>query len=135
MLERIEHGVVTQRRFVADASHELRTPLAVMQAELEIALRNNDPAAVAPEVLDSAAEEVTRMSKIVDDLLTLAHRTRVVQVVTNLVDNAVKYTGPGGLVRLRIWEGQAGLAVQAPVAVCCTRPTGWQLGRGVQPRS
>jgi heavy metal sensor kinase len=163
MLERIEQGVVTQRRFVADASHELRTPLAVMRAELEVALRDRGRAADPAEVLDSAAEEVTRMSKIVDDLLTLAHRdenrlelllepvdlgevaarvaaqlrplakragvhlgvdapaiaavladqTRVTQVVTNLIDNAVKYTGAGGSVRVRVWEeaNGAGLAV------------------------
>jgi heavy metal sensor kinase len=162
MLDRIERGVVEQRRFVADASHELRTPLAVMRAELEVALRADDPAADASEVLDSAAEEVARMSKVVDDLLTLAHsdenslelllervdlgevatevagqlrplaqrggveltveappvpvvadRARVTQVVTNLVDNAVKYAGAGAAVRVRVWDDAdgAGLAV------------------------
>ena len=163
MLDRIEHGVVEQRRFVADASHELRTPLAVMRAELEVALRDHDPAADAREVLGSTAEEVARMSKIVDDMLTLAHRdenrlelllepvdlgevatrvavqlrplaeeggirldveaphgaavvadqTRITQVVMNLVDNAVKYTGAGGSVQVRVWEEAdgAGLAV------------------------
>jgi heavy metal sensor kinase len=165
MLDRIERGVVEQRRFVADASHELRTPLAVMRAELEVALRDQELAADASEVLDSAAEEVARMSKIVEDLLTLAHRdegrlelllepvdlrevaatavdqlrplaegraitltlegpdgrvpdliadrSRILQVVTNLVDNAVKYTGDGGAVRVRVWPeaGGAGLSV------------------------
>jgi heavy metal sensor kinase len=163
MLERIQHAVVEQRRFVADASHELRTPLAVMRAELEVALRTRGPAGDTREVLDSTAEEVARMSKIVDDLLTLAHRddnrlelllepvdlgevaarvaaqlrplaeeagvqleveapagaavvadqTRLTRVVTNLVDNAVEYTGRGGSVRVRVWEevDGAGLAV------------------------
>ena len=59
MLDRIEHGVAEQRRFVADASHELRTPLAVMRAELEVALRADDLSAADAEVLASTAEEAT----------------------------------------------------------------------------
>jgi heavy metal sensor kinase len=43
-----------------------------------------------------------------------ADRARIMQVVTNLVDNAVAYTGPGGTVRVRVWEegDQAGLSVR-----------------------
>jgi heavy metal sensor kinase len=72
MLERIEHGVREKRRFLADASHELRTPLAVMRSEIEVSLRGGDLEPAAREVLASNAEEVERMSRIVDDLLTLA---------------------------------------------------------------
>jgi heavy metal sensor kinase len=72
MLERIEHGVREKRRFLADASHELRTPLAVMRSEIEVTLRGGGLEPAAREVLASNAEEVGRMSRIVDDLLTLA---------------------------------------------------------------
>ena len=39
MLARLEAAFEHERRFVADASHELRTPLALLQTELELALR------------------------------------------------------------------------------------------------
>ena len=162
MLERIERGVTEKRRFLADASHELRTPLAVMRTELEVSLRSGDVAGEPRAVLESAAEEVDRMSRIVDDLLTLARfdegklslsrtdvdlrgvagevaqdlrplaepggieievfgpavevsadRERVYQAVRNLVENAVKYTQPGGRVQIDVWlsDGEAGLTV------------------------
>jgi two-component system, OmpR family, sensor kinase len=72
MLERIEHGVREQHRLVADASHELRTPLAAMRAELDVSLRADDLPDAARAVLESAREEVDRMTRTVDDLLVLA---------------------------------------------------------------
>ena len=45
MLDRLERGVREKHRLVADASHELRTPLAVMRAELDVSLRDDDLAA------------------------------------------------------------------------------------------
>lgn len=72
MLERLEHGVAAQRRFISDASHELRTPLAVMRSELEVDLREPDLAPAARARLESVHEEIESMGALVEDLLTLA---------------------------------------------------------------
>jgi two-component system OmpR family sensor kinase len=72
MLDRIEHGVEEQHRLVADASHELRTPLAAMRSEIDVSLRADDLPPAARQVLESAREEVDRMTRTVDDLLVLA---------------------------------------------------------------
>jgi hypothetical protein len=72
MLDRIEGGVREQQRLVADASHELRTPLAAMRAELDVSLRADALSPAARDVLESTREEVDRLSRTVDDLLTLA---------------------------------------------------------------
>jgi signal transduction histidine kinase len=72
MLDRIERGVEDKRQLIADASHELRAPLTVMRAELDVAL--GDPALdpSARPVLASSRDEVDRMARMVDDMLTLA---------------------------------------------------------------
>jgi signal transduction histidine kinase len=72
MLDRVDRGVEDKRRLVADASHELRGPLAVMAAELDVALADPSLDAEARPVLVSTREEVTRLARVVDDLLTLA---------------------------------------------------------------
>jgi signal transduction histidine kinase len=72
MLERLEAAVGEQRRLVADASHELRTPLAAMRAEIDVSLRADALSPAARLVLESAREEVARLSRTVDDLLLLA---------------------------------------------------------------
>jgi heavy metal sensor kinase len=72
MLDRLERGMDEKHRLIADASHELRTPLAVMRAELDVTLRGEDLAPHARAVLESVREEVGRMGRTVDNLLTLA---------------------------------------------------------------
>ena len=72
MLGRLRSAFESQRRFTADASHELRGPLTVMRGELELALRNERDPEEYRSVISSSLEEVMRLSRITDDLLTLA---------------------------------------------------------------
>src|SRR5579884_1030099 len=72
MLERLHAAVEHERRFVADASHELRTPLALLQTELDLALRRPRSREELESALRSAAEETQRLSRLADDLLLIA---------------------------------------------------------------
>jgi heavy metal sensor kinase len=72
MLDRIQTGVTEKHQLIADASHELRTPLAVMRTELDVSLRRDELSGPARSALLSVREEVDRMTRIVDNLLTLA---------------------------------------------------------------
>jgi two-component system OmpR family sensor kinase len=72
MLSRLEAGIARERRFVADASHELRTPLAMLQTELELALRRPRTQEELEQAIRSTAEEVDRLARLAEDLLVLA---------------------------------------------------------------
>lgn len=72
MITRLQGAFERQRQFTSDASHELRTPLAVMRGDIEIALRRERTPAEYQRVLTSSLEEIVRLSRLVEDLLTLA---------------------------------------------------------------
>jgi two-component system, OmpR family, sensor kinase len=72
MLDRLDAGLERERRFVADASHELRTPLALLETELELALRQPRTADELESALRSAAEETDRLVRLAEELLLVA---------------------------------------------------------------
>ncbi|MEA2244234.1 MAG: hypothetical protein QOD24_3790, partial [Solirubrobacteraceae bacterium] len=72
MLERIETARGRERAFVSDASHELRTPLAILKAEVEVALRTDNPPEALRAALRVAGEEADRLTQLADDLLLVA---------------------------------------------------------------
>ena len=72
MIERLEEAFHHISRFSADASHELRTPLTIMRGELETAVQNPKIDAGVRETLGAVLEETVRLSKIVDQLLTVS---------------------------------------------------------------
>lgn len=72
MISRLESSFEQMKRFTADASHELKTPLSILRGEVEVGLMRERSPAEYQEILKSCLEEIGRMSRIVDDLLTLA---------------------------------------------------------------
>jgi two-component system OmpR family sensor kinase len=71
MIDRLEDALNHNHRFSADASHELRTPLTIMRGELEEMLRIEELPLQAVENLVSTLEEIDRMSRIVNSLMTI----------------------------------------------------------------
>lgn len=74
MIARLERSFAEVRRFTADASHELRTPLTALRSEVEVALRKQLSAPEHQQLLGSILEELGRMSRLTDQLLTLSRR-------------------------------------------------------------
>jgi signal transduction histidine kinase len=95
MLERLEGAFAAQRRFVDDAGHELRTPITVIRGHLDV--MGDDPDD-RRRTLELVSDELGRMSRMVDDLLTLARteqpdflRPRVVdldELTIRMLENA-----------------------------------------------
>jgi two-component system OmpR family sensor kinase len=64
--------ISAQQRFVADASHELRSPLSNLRGTVEVALRRPRSETEYRETLSVALTEIERLSRLVQDLLTLS---------------------------------------------------------------
>ena len=72
MVKRLDNSFRQMRKFNADAAHELRTPIAILQGETEVALRSQNLPEELRSVLASNLEELDRLTRIVNDLLTLS---------------------------------------------------------------
>lgn len=150
-LGRIENVVGELRQLSGSIAHELRTPLAALRGGAEIALLHSTSIDEVKEVLGSQLEDFDKLSRTIDQLLTLARAesggiefrlmptdlgimvsevvdtfsllasardvslevipgTNLVatvdpqwmeNVLINLLDNAIKYTPPGGHVTIQ----------------------------------
>jgi two-component system OmpR family sensor kinase len=74
------------RQFLADASHELRTPLTSIRGYAELARMQRAAGANAEDNLARIESEGTRMSRLVEDLLTLARGDQSGAPVRELID-------------------------------------------------
>lgn len=73
MLDRLEIAFSSQRDLIRDVSHELRTPITIVRGHLE--LMGDDPVE-RRETLELVTDELDRMARLVNDLLTLARAER-----------------------------------------------------------
>jgi heavy metal sensor kinase len=71
-LARLERSFEQLRCFSADASHELRTPLTALRTVGEVGLRSARTVEDYREVVGSMLEEVDRLARLADELLTMA---------------------------------------------------------------
>ena len=79
MLDNVQHALEARqrsetklRRFVADASHELRTPLTAIRGYAELLAMSEPLSADGQTALSRVQDQSVRMSRLVEDLLTLA---------------------------------------------------------------
>ncbi len=72
MLDRLDKSFRRVRQFSGDASHELRTPLTILRGETEVTLRWAKTPEEFRDMLTSNMEEIDRMERIIESLLTLA---------------------------------------------------------------
>jgi two-component system, OmpR family, sensor kinase len=73
MVDRLEEAFASQKSFISDAGHELRTPITIIRGHLDV--MGDDPEE-RRETLELVADELDRMSRLVNDLLLLAKATR-----------------------------------------------------------
>jgi heavy metal sensor kinase len=71
-LARLEKAVGEMKQFTASLSHELRTPLAILRGEAEVALMQTHSAEHYRRVLASQLEEFEKLTRMINQLLTLA---------------------------------------------------------------
>jgi two-component system sensor histidine kinase TctE len=71
LVARLDAALTLQSRFIADAAHQLKTPIAVLEGQLELAMRERD-AATAQRAMREAHAGLERLSRVVSQLLSLA---------------------------------------------------------------
>ncbi len=71
LLASLDGALTLQSRFIDDAAHQLKTPMAVLETQLELAMRESDPAQMRLS-LEKVQAGLARLSRVVNQILSLA---------------------------------------------------------------
>ncbi len=73
MLGRLENGFEHLSQFSSDLAHEIRTPVNIIMGQTQVALGQTRATDEYIQVLESNQEELVRLSRIIENILFLAH--------------------------------------------------------------
>src|SRR5262245_15220137 len=117
-LSRLQDAFERLRRFTADASHELRTPLTAMRSVGEVALRDTLDATAYRDVIGSMLEEVDRLTRLVESLLTLTRAdSGKIQLARETLDLGALAGDAIDQLRVLADEKRQDLMLRAPIRV------------------
>jgi two-component system sensor histidine kinase TctE len=71
LLQRMQHNVAAQRRFISEVAHQMKTPLAGLRTQAELAVREQDAEQLRRSLRQIAAS-TERATHLVNQLLSLA---------------------------------------------------------------
>ncbi len=72
MLDRLQNAFEVEKRIISDSSHELKTPLSVIKTQCEVILQRSRTKEEYIEALETIMSSDDSMSRLVNDLLSLA---------------------------------------------------------------
>jgi two-component system OmpR family sensor kinase len=78
LLLRMEHALLSQQRFVADAAHELRSPVTALSLQLQTLARAKDEA-TRDQAVERLRGGIERASRLIEQLLVLARQDPLLQ--------------------------------------------------------
>jgi two-component system heavy metal sensor histidine kinase CusS len=94
MLDRLDQGVRQLSQFSDDLAHELRTPIGNLMGKAQVTLARERGGERYREALEDSVEELTRLNRIINDMLFLAQvsqpQTQVALLPLALADEAAR---------------------------------------------
>jgi heavy metal sensor kinase len=118
MLERLDNAFKRERQFTADASHELRTPLGMLKTQLSLARSRPRSAAELLQMMADMEGDVDRMTRLIEQMLTLARIEQRGVAALASVDLGDMLRQVTTELQMRAEEQQIELSLALPSQVC-----------------